>query len=64
MEFVTFIVICINAIFIYLFSDLGFVTSFFTSPFISLILFPITALEIAIIYFLLELSKEPSENKP
>jgi len=63
MELITFIVIFINAIIISVFMNIDFITALFASPFISLIIFPITGFEIAIIYFLLQLSKEPFENK-
>ena len=58
MEFVTFILIFINAIFICLLLDIDFVTAFFATPFILLLIFPVIAIEIgiiSIIYFFIEL---------
>jgi len=63
MKLAVFIVILINAFFISIFLDIDFITSFFASPFISLLIFPITGLEFLIIYLLLELPQELLENK-
>jgi len=49
MELITLIIIFINAIFVYIFLDIDFITSFFVSPFISLLIFPVTIIEICII---------------